>query len=144
MVIICTTRFNLVELCILFRECVYVFRMVLTIKSDCFPKQHSPFDLCSGDVMCFLWGTNWTLIILFRINLVFKVLSLLFQCLSTGGTGPTVWTWECSRWTTKGWIYFGTPDSKKPSLISTSTSTSSIMPRITMLVNETQLQISRN
>jgi hypothetical protein len=33
---------------------ICVFCMVLTINSDCFPKQ-----LCSGDVTCFLWGTNW-------------------------------------------------------------------------------------
>jgi hypothetical protein len=33
--------------------------MVLTINSDCFPKQHYPAGLCSGDIMCFLWGTNW-------------------------------------------------------------------------------------
>jgi hypothetical protein len=26
-----------------------VFRMVLTINSNCFPKQHEPFGLCSGD-----------------------------------------------------------------------------------------------
>jgi molecular chaperone DnaK len=31
-----------------------MFRMVLTINSDCFPKQHYPVGLCSGDVMCFL------------------------------------------------------------------------------------------
>jgi ABC-type transport system involved in Fe-S cluster assembly fused permease/ATPase subunit len=32
-------------------------RMVLTINSDCFPKQHYPVALCSADVICFLWGT---------------------------------------------------------------------------------------
>jgi hypothetical protein len=57
-----TTCFNTLNLCILPTECIYVFRMVLTIDSDCFPKQHYPVGLCSGDVMCFLWGTNWILI----------------------------------------------------------------------------------
>jgi hypothetical protein len=33
--------------------------MILTTNSDYFPKQHQPAGLCSGDVMCFLWGTNW-------------------------------------------------------------------------------------
>jgi hypothetical protein len=29
--------------------CICVCRMVLTINNDCFPKQHSPVGLCSGD-----------------------------------------------------------------------------------------------
>jgi hypothetical protein len=33
--------------------------MDLTINSDYFPKQNEPVGLCSGDVMCFLWGTDW-------------------------------------------------------------------------------------
>jgi hypothetical protein len=36
-----------------------VFRMVLTINSDCFPTLHQPVVLTSEDVMCFLWGKNW-------------------------------------------------------------------------------------
>jgi hypothetical protein len=39
-VIICTTCSNTLKLCILPTECICVFRMVLTINSDCFPKQH--------------------------------------------------------------------------------------------------------
>jgi hypothetical protein len=39
MVTICTTRFNVVKLCILPTQCISVFRMVFTIKSDCFPKE---------------------------------------------------------------------------------------------------------
>jgi hypothetical protein len=35
-----TTCYNILKLCILARECIYVFRMVLTINSDCFSKQH--------------------------------------------------------------------------------------------------------
>jgi hypothetical protein len=35
-----TALFNTLELCILTTECICVFRMVLTINSDCFPKQH--------------------------------------------------------------------------------------------------------
>jgi hypothetical protein len=39
---ICTTCFNITctKLCIPPTECICVFRMVLTINSDCFPKQH--------------------------------------------------------------------------------------------------------
>jgi hypothetical protein len=35
---ICTTRFNIIKLCILPTQCICVFRMVLTINSECFPK----------------------------------------------------------------------------------------------------------
>jgi hypothetical protein len=35
-----TTSFNILKLCILPTECIFVFRVVLTINSDCFPKQH--------------------------------------------------------------------------------------------------------
>jgi hypothetical protein len=38
-VTVCTTFFNTPKLCILPTQCIYVFRMVLTINSDCFPKQ---------------------------------------------------------------------------------------------------------
>jgi hypothetical protein len=37
---ICSTCCNTLKLCILPTQCVCVFRMVLTINSDCFPKQH--------------------------------------------------------------------------------------------------------
>jgi hypothetical protein len=40
MIDIRTTCFNVLKLCILPIEPVYVFRMVLTINRDCFPKQH--------------------------------------------------------------------------------------------------------
>jgi hypothetical protein len=50
------------SLCILYTQCVYMFHMILTINSDYFPKQNQTFGLCSGHVMCFLWGTNWILI----------------------------------------------------------------------------------
>jgi hypothetical protein len=39
-VTICTTYYNTLKLCILTTECICVFRMVLTINRDCFPKQH--------------------------------------------------------------------------------------------------------
>jgi hypothetical protein len=29
---------------------LFVFRLVLTINSECFPKQHQPVWLCSGEV----------------------------------------------------------------------------------------------
>jgi hypothetical protein len=51
--------FNITEICILPTKCICVFHVVLTRNSDCFPKQHWLAGLCSGDVMCFLWGTNW-------------------------------------------------------------------------------------
>jgi hypothetical protein len=35
-----TTFFNTLKLRILPTQCIFVFRMVLTINSDCFPKQH--------------------------------------------------------------------------------------------------------
>jgi hypothetical protein len=53
-VTICTTHFNAPELGILPTDCIFVFRMILAINSDCFPKPHKPVWLCIGDVMCFL------------------------------------------------------------------------------------------
>jgi hypothetical protein len=35
--------------------------MVLTINSDYFLKQRQPVDLCDGEVLCFLCGTDWIL-----------------------------------------------------------------------------------
>jgi hypothetical protein len=40
-------------------KCICVFRMVLTINSESFPKHHYPVWLCSGDIICFLWGANY-------------------------------------------------------------------------------------
>jgi hypothetical protein len=37
---ICTARFNILKLRILPTQCIYVFRVILTINSDYFPKQH--------------------------------------------------------------------------------------------------------
>jgi hypothetical protein len=39
-VTICTTFFNILKLYILPTQCICVFRMVLTVNSDCFPQQH--------------------------------------------------------------------------------------------------------
>jgi hypothetical protein len=39
-------------------EFVYVFGMILKI-NDYFLKQHQPTDLCNGEVLCFLWDTNY-------------------------------------------------------------------------------------
>jgi hypothetical protein len=39
-VTICTTCYNTLKLCILPTQCICVFRVVLTINTDCFPKQH--------------------------------------------------------------------------------------------------------
>jgi hypothetical protein len=40
--------------------------MVLTVNSDFFPKQNELVELCSANVMCFLWGTNWIFIYYLR------------------------------------------------------------------------------
>jgi hypothetical protein len=53
-----TTCFNILKLCILPTQYIYVFHMVLSIKSDYPLKQHHPFYLSSGDVMRLLWGTE--------------------------------------------------------------------------------------
>jgi hypothetical protein len=37
---ICTTCSNILQPIILTTQCIYVFHMILTINSDCFPKQH--------------------------------------------------------------------------------------------------------
>jgi hypothetical protein len=39
-VTMCTTLFNIKNLCDFLTQCICVFRMVLAINSDCFPKQH--------------------------------------------------------------------------------------------------------
>jgi hypothetical protein len=39
-VIMCTTYFSIHNLCVLPTQCICVFRVVLTINSDYFPKQH--------------------------------------------------------------------------------------------------------
>jgi hypothetical protein len=36
----CIARLNIQKLCILPTDCIYVLRIVLTINSDCFPKQY--------------------------------------------------------------------------------------------------------
>jgi hypothetical protein len=59
-VIICITYLNIQKLHSLPTQCIYMFRMILTINSDYFLKQDYPSGLCSGEVMCFLWGTDWT------------------------------------------------------------------------------------
>jgi hypothetical protein len=56
-IIICTTHIQ--KLRILSTESICLFRVVLPINSDHFREQHEPTGLCSSDVMCFLWGTNW-------------------------------------------------------------------------------------
>jgi hypothetical protein len=54
---------HMLEHCILPTQCVCVLHMVLTINSDCFQKRHEPVGLRSGDITCFLWGTNWMFIL---------------------------------------------------------------------------------
>jgi hypothetical protein len=39
--------------------CIYGFRVVLRVYSDCFLKQHQSIGTCSGKVLCFLCGTEW-------------------------------------------------------------------------------------
>jgi hypothetical protein len=40
---------------------MYEFRMILTVNSDYFLKQRWPVDLCNGEELCFLCGTDWIL-----------------------------------------------------------------------------------
>jgi hypothetical protein len=47
-------------------QCVCVLHMGLTINCDCFHKRHEPVGLCSGDVTCFLWGTDWVFILSYK------------------------------------------------------------------------------
>jgi hypothetical protein len=35
--------------------------MILNVNSDHFLKLRQPFDLCDGEVLCFLCGTDWIL-----------------------------------------------------------------------------------
>jgi hypothetical protein len=42
---------------------LFVFRMILTINSDHFPKQHQPVDLCNGHAEWFLSKTEFLIII---------------------------------------------------------------------------------
>jgi hypothetical protein len=35
--------------------------MILILNSYYFLKQHQPVDLCNGEVLCSLWGTDWIL-----------------------------------------------------------------------------------
>jgi hypothetical protein len=35
--------------------------MILDANNDYFLKQHRPVDLCNGEVLCFLYGTDWIL-----------------------------------------------------------------------------------
>jgi hypothetical protein len=44
-------------------KCICVSHICLTINSDCFRKQPWLVGLCSGDIMDFLWGKNWIIII---------------------------------------------------------------------------------
>jgi uncharacterized protein with PQ loop repeat len=41
-----------------FSFCIYVFRMILTVNSGYFLKHRYPVDLCNGEVLCFLCGTD--------------------------------------------------------------------------------------
>jgi hypothetical protein len=59
------------KLCILPIECICVFCMILTINSNCFPKQHQPDDLCSGDAT-FPVRYKLNFFILLRKNSVFQ------------------------------------------------------------------------
>jgi hypothetical protein len=45
------TRFNTLNPCSLPTQCIYVFHVILTVNSDCFPKL---IYLCNREVMCFL------------------------------------------------------------------------------------------
>jgi hypothetical protein len=45
------------KLFVLPTECIYVSRVYLSVQSVCFPEQHSPVYLYSGELICLLVGT---------------------------------------------------------------------------------------
>jgi hypothetical protein len=50
-----------------------VFCTILTINIDYFLKQRQPVDLCNGEVLCFLCGTDWIIkyyVVLLRLQRV--------------------------------------------------------------------------
>jgi hypothetical protein len=51
LVTMCTTCFKIKILFILPTECMYMFYVVLTINSNCFPKQHSLFGPYNGEAV---------------------------------------------------------------------------------------------
>jgi hypothetical protein len=56
MVTICPSCFNSQS-----SFCIYGFRMILTVNCDYLLEQREPVDLCDGEVLCFLCGTDWIL-----------------------------------------------------------------------------------
>jgi hypothetical protein len=49
-----SARFDIKKHCILPTQRIYVFRTILTINSDCFPKRNQPFGRCHEEALCFL------------------------------------------------------------------------------------------
>jgi hypothetical protein len=41
--------------------CIYGSCMIFNVNSDYFLEQHKPADLCNGEELCFLCGTDWIL-----------------------------------------------------------------------------------
>jgi hypothetical protein len=50
--------FNNQQFPVLPAKCIYRFHTILTVNCDNFLKQHEPVDLCNGEVLCFLCGTD--------------------------------------------------------------------------------------
>jgi hypothetical protein len=47
----CNVCFNFEQICILPTQCIYMFRMILTIHSHYFREQNEPSDLPTGDAV---------------------------------------------------------------------------------------------
>jgi hypothetical protein len=54
-----TIRFNCIKSSSFSPQIAYGFLTILRISTEYFPKQHLQLGFYSGDVVCFLGGTNW-------------------------------------------------------------------------------------
>jgi hypothetical protein len=82
-----TTFFNVLKLCLLATDCIFVFHMIPTVNIDYFPKRHWPIELCNGDVI-FPVRYELNFCVWFSRNSVFKglIISSLFILLKCCGT----------------------------------------------------------
>jgi hypothetical protein len=85
--------YHLIQQLINFLICFYVFRVILSVNSDYFLKQRQPVDLCNGEVLCFLCGTDWILKCYLE-SFSFKGLIVIKVVLLSSFSS----NWDCSRW----------------------------------------------
>jgi hypothetical protein len=61
--------------------------MILTVNSDYFLKQRQPVDLCNGEVLCFLCGTDYIYIYIYTgvpkrcIHIIIRTINLVYTSL---------------------------------------------------------------